>query len=255
MVNKVALGILAVIVLTAMTVGGLVGLQLGGGSLGDGPGAGTPTPTPGTATPGGGTTPTPTTAPTATATPTRTATPTATPTAEPTPTSVPTVAASEFNETRVELFVRAILNNEREERDRGTLASHDPLDEMAEFHSDNMAQQGFRSHVAAGFTTAERYDRFELEDRCKVTDDTNTGIRQDQELETVAKTVAGQVYTDDEGNRRINRDEQDVAVTVLREWFEEDESRRKLLLRNADEIGVGVVVEEDGDTWVTVDLC
>lgn len=256
MVNKVALGILAVIVLTAMTVGGLVGLQLGGGSLG-GPGAGTATPGAGTATPGGDATPTPTTAPTATATPTPEPTPTrtATPTPEPTPTPVPTVAASEFNETRIELFVAAIINNEREERNRKTLDSHGPLDEMAVFHSDNMAGQGFVSHVAAGFTTAERYDRFELENRCKVTDDTNTGIRQDQELETVAKTVAGQVYTDDEGNRRINRDEQDVAVTVLREWFEEDESRRKLLLRNADEIGVGVVVEEDGDTWVTVDLC
>ena len=256
MVNKVALGILAVIVLTAMTVGGLVGLQLGGGSLG-GPGAGTTTPGPGTATPGGDTTPTPTTAPTATATPTPEPTPTrtATPTPEPTPTPVPTVAASEFNETRIELFVAAIINNERKERNRKTLDSHGPLDEMAVFHSDNMAGQGFVSHVAAGFTTAERYDRFELENRCKVTDDTNTGIRKDQELETVAKTVAGQVYTDDEGNRRINRDEQDVAVTVLREWFEEDESRRKLLLRNADEIGVGVVVEEDGDTWVTVDLC
>ena len=32
MVNKVALGILAVIILTAMTVGGLVGLQLSGDS-------------------------------------------------------------------------------------------------------------------------------------------------------------------------------------------------------------------------------
>jgi len=51
MVNKVALGILAVIVLTAMTVGGLVGLQLGGDSLGGAPvGQGTPSPTP-TATP------------------------------------------------------------------------------------------------------------------------------------------------------------------------------------------------------------
>lgn len=253
MVNKVALGILAVIVLTAMTVGGLVGLQLGGGSLGDGPGAGGSTATSGTVTPAGGSTPTPTTAPTGTATPEPART--ATPTPEPTATPVPTVAASEFNETRIGLFVQAILNNEREERDRGTLDSHGPLDEMAVFHSENMAQQGFVSHAAAGFTTAERYDRFELADRCKVTDDTNTGIRTDQELETVTKTVAGQVYTDGEGNRRINRDEQDVAVAVLRKWFAEDESRRKLLLQNADEIGVGVVVDEDGDTWVTVDLC
>ena len=256
MVNKVALGILAVIVLTAMTVGGLVGLQLGGGSLdgdggGLGPGSATPTPT---ATPGDAETPKPTAA-TATPTPTSATTPTATATPEPTATPVPTVAPSEFNETRIETFVAAIINNERQERNRQTLDGHGPLEEMAVFHSENMAGQGYVSHVAAGYTTEERYDRFGLDNRCKVTDDSNTGIRDDQELETVAKTVAGQVYTDEEGNRRINRDEQDVAVAILRKWFGQDSERRKLLLRNADEIGVGVVVEDDGDTWVTVDLC
>jgi uncharacterized protein YkwD len=255
MVNKVALGILAVIVLTAMTVGGLVGLQLGGGSLGEGgPGAtATPTVTPD----GGGESPTSSLTPTATPTPTPTATPTATPTPtpEPTPTPVPTVSPSEFNETRIEQLVVAVLNDEREERDRKPLDTHGPLTEMARFHSENMADQGFVSHAAAGFTTAERYDRYDLENRCKVTDDTNTGVRDDEELETVAKTVAGQVYTDGEENRRINRDEQDVAVTVLRKWFDENEQRRKLLLRNADEIGVGVVVDDDGDVWATVDLC
>jgi len=255
MVNKVALGILAVIVLTAMTVGGLVGLQLGGGSLGEGgPGAtATPTVTPA----GGGESPSSSPTPTATPTPTPTATPTATPTPtpEPTPTPVPTVSPSEFNETQIEQFVTAILNDEREERDRQPLDTYGPLEEMARFHSENMADQGFVSHAAAGFTTAERYDRYELENRCKVTDDTNTGVRDDEELETVAKTVAGQVYTDSEGNRRINRDEQDVAGTVLRKWFDENEQRRKLLLQNADEIGVGVVVDDDGDVWATVDLC
>jgi uncharacterized protein YkwD len=253
MVNKVALGILAVIVLTAMTVGGLVGLQLGGGSLGEGGPGATPTPT---VTPaGGGGSPSPT--PTPTATPSPTPTPTATPSPTPTPTAtpVPTVSPSEFNETRIEQFVTAILNEEREERDREPLDTHGPLAEMARFHSENMADQGFVSHVAAGFTTAERYDRYDLENRCKVTDDTNTGVRNDEELETVAKTVAGQVYTDSEGDRRINRDEQDVAVTVLSKWFDENEQRRKLLLKNADEIGVGVVVDEDGDVWATVDLC
>lgn len=94
-----------------------------------------------------------------------------------------------------------------------------------------------------------------MSDRCLVTDERTGGVRDDQELETISKTVAGQVYTDDEGNRRISRDEQDVAVAVLRQWFGDDEDRRKLLLENADEIGIGVVVEEDGDTWVTVDLC
>ena len=255
MVNKVALGILAVIVLTAMTVGGLVGLQLGGGSLGEGgPGA---TATPTVAAAGGGESPSSSPTPTATPTPTPTATPTATPTPtpEPTPTPVPTVSPSEFNETQIEQFVTAILNDEREERDRQPLDTYGPLEEMARFHSENMADQGFVSHAAAGFTTAERYDRYELENRCKVTDDTNTGVRDDEELETVAKTVAGQVYTDSEGNHRINRDEQDVAGTVLRKWFDENEQRRKLLLQNADEIGVGVVVDDDGDVWATVDLC
>ena len=251
MVNKVALGILAVIVLTAMTVGGLVGLQLGGDSLGGAPvGQGTPSPTP-TATPS----PTPTSTATPTATPSPTSTPSPTPTATRTATPVPTVAASEFSERRIEQFVVAIIDDEREERGLQTLRTYDPLDEMAEFHTDEMAGQGFVSHAAAGFTTGERYNDYGLGDRCLVTDERTDRVRENRELETVGKTVAGQVYTDDEGNRRINRDERDVAVAVLRKWFGQDEERRKLLLENADEIGVGVVVDDDGDTWVTVDLC
>ena len=261
-VNKVALGILAVIILTAMTVGGLVGLQLGGGSLGgdsSGEGAATPETTPApAATPTATPTPTPTTSLTPTPTPRPTTSPTltVTPTARPaaTRTSVPTIAASQFEEAELECAVRNILNDVRGGQDVTVLRSYDPLDEMAAFHSGDMADQGFVSHAAAGFSTAERYSRYDLDSRCLVPRE-GGGVRDDQALEVIGKTVAGQVYTDDEGDRRINRDDRDIAERLLMDWFDDDVSTEKLLTPNAEEIGVGVIVQSDGDVYATVDLC
>ncbi len=63
------------------------------------------------------------------------------------------------------------------------------------------------------------------------------------------------MYTDDEGNRRINRDGRDIAERLLMDWFDGDVSTEKLLTPNAEEIGVGVIVQSDGDVYATVDLC
>jgi uncharacterized protein YkwD len=148
----VALGVRPVIVLIAMTVGGLVGLQLDGDAdLGDGNSPdGTPTPTPGPEGPGDAT-------PTPTATPTATLVPTATP--------APTVAPSEFNGSDIKREIRLILNDERGRRGIQRLDTFQRIDGMAAFHNENLAGQGFVSHVAASPTTGERYDRFELDSR------------------------------------------------------------------------------------------
>lgn len=235
MVNKVALGILAVIVLTAMTVGGLVGLQLGGeGSLDVG---GTPTPTP-----------TPAASETGTS-----ATPTPTPTATPTPTPEP-IEPGEFNESRIETELYEGLNDERTSRNDPELNLRADLTEMARFHSDNMAEQGFASHGAAGYTTEERYEEFDLGD-CRVPDDSNTGIRRGESLETVTKTFAGRPYETADNETRISETEREVAQRALEKWFADTDERRKLLLQEADAVGVGVTMTEEGAVYVTVNLC
>ena len=250
MVNKVALGILAVIVLTAMTVGGLVGLQLSDDS---GPDEGTPTPAP---TP----TPTPVSGTAGAngtgngATGARTATPSPTPT--PTPSPTPTVSAADYDPTRIETAVLAGINAEREERDMRPLGTDERLREMALNHSRAMAEQGFVSHAAAGLSAADRYEAFGLADRCRVPDNSNTGIREGRALETVDRKDARQNYTFRSSNRTVTlTNETATARAAVDTWFATEDQRRKLLLEEASVAGIGVVTTERGAVYVTVDLC
>lgn len=230
MANKGALVVVAVIAAAAMGVGALVGGEFAG-DLGDDP---TETPTTGAGDGGEGLT--------ATATPARTATP------------PPTVAPAEFDPAAIEREVAALVNAERRDRDREELRRFDRLVEMARFHSENMAAQQYASHAAGGYDTAERYERYGLEDRCRVPDDSSTGIRDGRALETVAKTTAGRPYErgDDE---YVHRTDEAVARAVVARWGDDPDEREKLLLQEATRIGVGVVVDDDGGTYVTLDLC
>lgn len=248
MVNKVALGILAVIVLTAMTVGGLVGLQLSGdGALGEGTPTQTATPTPQPATeapestPGGG------------------SGGTGDETSTPTPTPTPGVSPADLDRTLIEEEIRAEINDRRADRDMEPLALGERVREMARNHSRAMARQGYVSHMADGFTTQERYEAFGLAERCRVTNNANRGIVTGQGLETVSTTSVGETYTYQGANRtnqtiRIENETQ-VARVVVDGWFVSDNERRKLLLEQATVAGTGVVVTEAGDVYVTTDLC
>ncbi|MEF8840793.1 MAG: CAP domain-containing protein [Haloarculaceae archaeon] len=246
MVNKVALGILAVIILTAMTVGGLVGLQLSGdGSPGEATPTSTPTPTP-TATPG---------TPGANATANGTADGGAD---APTPTSTPahTVSPPQYDENLIEQEVRAGINVRRDERGMDRLIGDEPVDRMALNHSRAMARLGYVTHDAGGFTTAERYEAFGLADRCRIPDNSDRGIRTGRELETVDKKKIGQNYTfQTDGRTEPLENETQVARATVDAWFADRTQRQKLLLEDARVAGVGAAVTPKGDVYVTVDLC
>ncbi|MFC6938549.1 CAP domain-containing protein [Salinirubellus sp. GCM10025818] len=239
MVNKVALGILAVIVLTAMTVGGLVGLQLnddGTPSEATPQPDSTPTPNPAAGTPGGdggGDDGTPT----------------------PTPTPTPAVSASDFDETAIAEGVRTAINVQRADRDMESLRSDEVVNEMARNHSLTMSREGNVTHDAGGLTTMERYRAFDLDTRCRVPDNSYTGIRDGEALETIDRKTLGTNYTSRDGRTRSIENETVAARAVVDSWFTSEEERRKLLLREATVAGVGTVVTEEGELYVTVDLC
>jgi uncharacterized protein YkwD len=244
MVNKVALGILAVIILTAMTVGGLVGLQLSGGDLSA---DGTPTPA---------TTPTP-------------SSPTPTPGADATgsgngddgaatPTSTPTreTAPVDYDTAVVEQRVRAEINTRRSDHGMRELVGGESIDAMALNHSRSMARQGYITHDAGGFTTMDRYEAFDLASRCRIPDNSNTGIREGRALELIDKKVVGANYTFASDGRTVTiGDEETAARAVVDTWFADTDTRRKLTLEEAGVAGIGVVVTERGGIYVTVDLC
>ncbi|PSQ24208.1 hypothetical protein BRD04_01745 [Halobacteriales archaeon QS_9_67_17] len=219
MVNKVALGLLLAVVGGGIAAGTYIGFQY----------AGSADRTIGPA--GAGTT---------------TATPTATPTPAPTPTPTATPMSSQsIDRAAVETAVADRINAERRSRGQSELYRLDALREMARFHSENMATQGYPSHAAEGYNTAERYERFDLADRCRFPDDTGTGTREDDAIEVYERVTAGPDGT--------TADE--LAATIVSEWFDDSESETILTYENANQLGVGAAVTDEGRVYVTVDLC
>lgn len=235
--NKGALFVVALFTVMSMGIGALVGAELGAVGPTASPTTGV-TATPATADGGGGEVPAATTS----------STPTATPTA------IPTVAPDEFDRATIEREIRSAINAERQSRGLQPLDHAGEVRQMNRFHSEQMADQRYVSYVAGGFTVDERRERFGLSGHCRVTNDANTAILDGREVETVGRTVAGRPYTR-EGDRHVDRDESAVASAVADQWLNDDEARAKLLLANADAVGVGAVVAGDGAVYVTVTLC
>ncbi|WP_254821336.1 CAP domain-containing protein [Haloglomus halophilum] len=277
MANKIALLLLGGIVVTATSAGAAIGVYLGdggpllggnndggdgsaaptatltatatattapatdadaGGGNGDsdGGGGGTATEEPGSA----GTTP----PPTSTATP-----PTATPEPDATATPGP-VRPDSFNETKVRLLVVEEINDRRVERGLERLRSDEVLTRMAGNHSRRMSGQGYVSHAAGGYTTAERYRRNGLDQRCGILDSERNTVREDREIEALDKVSAGGEF-----DNRTNRNEREIAVDAVENWFATDSERRKLTYENAGQLGVGVHVSGSNRAYLTVDLC
>ena len=220
MVNKVALGLLIAVVGGGIAAGTYVGFQYAGSADGGiGPSAGSTT-----------------------ASPAATQTPSPTPT--PTPTATPMPGAS-IDRADVERAVVDRINAERRDRGNAELDRLDELREMARFHSDNMAEQGFPSHAAGGYSTGDRYERFGLADRCRFPDDTGTGTREDEAIEVYGRVTAGPDGTTAE----------QLAATAVAEWFDDSESETILTYENANQLGVGATIADDGRVYLTVDLC
>lgn len=235
--NKALVVVLGAIVLISVAVGGLVGMQVAGdGGDGSTSGAETPTPTPAA-------TPTPTSTSTATPTPTPTPTPEAADDPTPTPTPTPTPLSESIDAESVEAELVAGINGEVRS-DRAALKRHDTLDEMARFHSDNMRDQGYPDHDAAGYSTMDRYEEYEEADRCRILSDNERSYRTGEEIEVIGRVPA-------------DRDtaEEEIADRLIAQWLEDSSATERLRYENADELGVGVTVDDRGYVYATVDLC
>ena len=204
-------------------------------------------------TPSGPATATPTPYPTLTPTPSPTATPTATP-------ELTAVPAESFDEREVERLVVTFINERRSAANYSTLGvdgtTVDRLIEIARDHSVDMADIGEAVHRIDGAESADRYRAAELYDRCRwpAADSDSLVTADDNALEAVGTTVAGQPYTEDD-ERRFNGDEEAVARALVDSWWETDTYRPRLARPNASVVGVGVDITRRGDVFATVNLC
>lgn len=243
MVNKAFLSLVAVALFAVFGTGVLVGMQVG--SLGTGGPAETPT-EPGpqaTGTPAG------TDAP---ATSTSESTP-ASPASSDEPESIP---PREFNTRNISTAIVANVNDAREAEGleplstTGTTAEN--VQAMASSHSDAMAAAGLTRHTVDGVSSADRYRQYDLYDTCQFQVASYIEDAENNALEVVGRTYAGQEYPDD-GVQKFNANDTAVANELTDEWFSTQSDR--LLYENADHVGVGVTLTRTGTVYATANVC
>ncbi|MFB6165426.1 MAG: CAP domain-containing protein [Haloarculaceae archaeon] len=239
MVNKAALSVLGVIVLVSMGVGALIGMQLGptGGGGGDGgPAAGTTqTPVP---TDGGGS---------------------ASATTEPLA-QQDTVPPRRFDTARIAADVKRLVNEHRSQQGLGQFQTDGTtvsrIDRMARKHSVAMADAGAVRFTINGTSSADRYRAADLYDTCRFTSNSGAGTidATDNRLEVIGSTVAGRQYTEN-GEVRMNRDDEAVAKAIVSNWYQSPVFRDRLGYEHAKSLGVGIEITDDGTVYVTGNLC
>lgn len=243
MVNKALLSLGAVVLFAVFGTGVLVGMQVGG--LGG----------------GGPAEATPETGPQATDTPGGTPAPTATPGSTPTPSGESndereSIPPREFNERNISDAIVTNINDAREAEGLEPLSTTGNTAEtvrtMASSHSDAMAAAGLARHTVDGVSSADRYRQYDLYDTCQFQVASYIEDADNNALEVVGRTYAGQEYPDS-GTRRFNANDTAVANALTDEWFSTQSQR--LLYANADHVGVGVTLTRTGTVYATANVC
>lgn len=242
MVNKSAVGLLAVVIVASLGVGVMVGMQLGANGGGDVTAAGGQSADGSTATPAGngdGTT----------------ATTASGPSAE----QRTTIPARQFDEEEIANYVAQFFNQEREGRGFEQLSTDgttaDQVAAMASDHSTAMANLGETTHEIDGVGTSGRYRNNDLFDRCKFKSPEGSYIRQpDSGFESIGLTYAGTQYEDD-GQTKFNADERAVARAIVGDWMQSSNDRNRVLINGPTVLGVGVEVTDGGRVFVTANVC
>lgn len=252
MVKKALLGIVVVVLLLTVGTGALVSTQFGAapadtadGSQSDGADGSEPAST-ATPTPSDGDSDTPT--------------PTSEQTATPDKSDQQSIPARNFNEQNVSQYIRKFLNEEREAAGVPTFQSgmktEEDLNTMAKGHSEAMAVEGKAIHKIDSVSSEERYKNSGLYERCKFTSAEGSYIEtpDDARFEAVGKTVAGETYEED-GTERFNGNDREIAKAIVSDWMDWPPYKERLLLENADLVGIGVEITDTGNVYATANIC
>jgi len=115
-----------------------------------------------------------------------------------------------------------------------------------------MAEAGVARHTIDDVASVDRYDQYSLYDTCKFKIQSYVETADDNELEVIGQTYAGQEYPDN-GTQQFNGNDTAVATTLTDDWL--TTQRGRLFYENAERIGVGVTVTNTGTVYATVNIC
>ncbi|GAA5434059.1 CAP domain-containing protein [Haloarcula japonica] len=227
---QAAIGIIMVFMLV-----GSIGLLLGG-MLGSSENSPAETPTEGVET---------TTQP-ATATPSMTATSS--------PTVTPDLASTEQNLStdHIESLIKSNINDHP---DSVTTLSTDTttavkLDNLSKNHSNTMSQSATVSHDVGYGNSETRYRNADLYERCQFKEQKYIANAKRNRLESIDRLNLNEYR-----GETAEITEQNVADTIVDSWFNSFTYRDRLRYENAEHLGVGVSISEDGQVYATATVC
>lgn len=159
-------------------------------------------------------------------------------------------ATTELNESRVELLVHQAVNDYRAEAGLDPLSYDRDLSEIADYHSENMADDGRIYHVSPeGEDFQDRYQQFDYD--CRVPTDGNryfTGGENVAQTWYEAHLTTGEYYDT----------EAELAEGLARQWYNSKDHRENMLQPEWGREGIGIHVEEvDGNLaiYATQNFC
>ncbi len=168
----------------------------------------------------------------------------------------PAVSASstaELDGTELEYLVHRYVNEERAERGKSNLTLDTDLRAVARYHSADMANRSYFSHVGPdGETLADRYRQFDYQCRVK------TGTFQ---YATGGENILYTYYDAPVamGNRTIEYDSpEELARGIVNGWMNSTSHRKNLLKPYWEREAIGVHIEQvDGRTrvYATQNFC
>lgn len=178
---------------------------------------------------------------------------TVTPTAAATATAAPATGAAEYNRSEVERLFIAMLNDERQSRDLQSVAQRDELTEMGTAHSRNMAEYDYIGHEEPDGTTIEdRYEDRGLLPECRLPVE---GSREYYPGAENANSVHIGNYKTTYNEFLTIQSEQEIARVLFKEWMHSPEHRKAMLVSSADEVGLGIWINEEGEVYASLELC
>jgi uncharacterized protein YkwD len=157
-----------------------------------------------------------------------------------------------YNLNETERAFLQLLNEERQERNLGTVSQRDVLTEMGREHSENMARYDYLGHEEPDGTTIEgRYRNRGLLPECKLSAGEGEHYPGAENaahfwVDSTVKTSSGDLYVDSE---------QDLARGLFRGWMSSPGHRRAMLVESADQAGLGVHIDEKGKVYASLELC
>lgn len=237
--------------LATVGIGAVAGCGGGSGNTGN-PSTPTVASTPEMATPTETQTATPSPSPTASPTPTEKQTPMSTPGATETPTEPGTPAPPPLDQARLAQLIHERILDERIAENVGSIAWDEELQRIAEYHSEDMAENEYFAHQSPdGETYEDRYLRFGYNCMIPTVDGSLDG----------AENIALHWYSE---NRSFHNGEQvystetGLATAIVDEWMNAETPRQKILTSQWENEGIGVATRMTANglkVYITQNFC